>query len=220
MSKVVCKTCACQTLRLFSSRCNADRKRQHCCCCHLLNKVDNIERALDISCTYNALEDTSKIAPSTSVLWHCWLGGRKGIRPVKNWVVGCWRGYLSGARCSLAYGPADATATHSLASVKSRLVSPFWYWLTWVVPEKGPLNGCVCVCAPSTTWFLGPTRVLTQMAPRSVSKRCVFAEQTISVCNQPVIVTQACSASHLSGNVFNCYVEVAVQCLFLPNCTN
>ena len=35
----------------------------------------------------------------------------------------------------------------SLASVKSRLVLPFWYRLTWVVPEKGPLNGCVCVCA-------------------------------------------------------------------------
>jgi len=49
-----------------------------------------------------------------SVLWHCWLGGRKGIRPVKNWVVGCWRGYLSAARCRLAYGPADATATHCL----------------------------------------------------------------------------------------------------------
>ena len=47
-----------------------------------------------------------------SVLWHCWLGGRKGIRRVKNTVVGCWRGYLSGARCRLAYGPADATATH------------------------------------------------------------------------------------------------------------
>ena len=29
----------------------------------------------------------------------------------------------------------------SLASVKSRLVLPFWYR---VVPEKGPLNGCVC----------------------------------------------------------------------------
>ena len=26
----------------------------------------------------------------------CW----KGIRPVKNWVVWCWCGYLSGARCS------------------------------------------------------------------------------------------------------------------------
>ena len=34
----------------------------------------------------------------------------------------------------------------SLASVKSRLVLPFWYLLTRVVPEKGPLNGCVCVC--------------------------------------------------------------------------
>jgi len=52
----------------------------------------------------------------------CWAG----IRPVKNLVVGCWHGYLSGARCMLAYGPADATATHcllrQLASVKSRLV--------------------------------------------------------------------------------------------------
>ena len=31
----------------------------------------------------------------------------------------------------------------SLATVKSRLVLPFWYPLTWVVPEKGPLNVCV-----------------------------------------------------------------------------
>ena len=75
-----------------------------------------------------------------SVLWRCWLGSRKGILPVKNWVVGCWCGYLSGEKCRLAYGPADATA-----SVKSRLVLPFWYRITWVVPEKRPLNGCVCV---------------------------------------------------------------------------
>ena len=34
----------------------------------------------------------------------------------------------------------------SLASVKSRLVLPFWYRLTRVVPDKGPLKGCVCVC--------------------------------------------------------------------------
>ena len=33
----------------------------------------------------------------------------------------------------------------SLASVKSRLVFPFWYQLTWVVPDKWQLNGCVCV---------------------------------------------------------------------------
>jgi len=27
----------------------------------------------------------------------------------------------------------------------------FWYRLTWVVPEKGPLNGCVCMSAIECT---------------------------------------------------------------------
>jgi len=30
----------------------------------------------------------------------------------------------------------------SLASSKSRMVLPYWYWLTQVVLEKRPLNGC------------------------------------------------------------------------------
>ena len=34
----------------------------------------------------------------------------------------------------------------SLDSVQSRWIFPSWYRLTWVVPDKGPLNGCVCVC--------------------------------------------------------------------------
>ena len=34
----------------------------------------------------------------------------------------------------------------SLASVKCRLFLPFWYRLTRIVLDKGPLNGCVCVC--------------------------------------------------------------------------
>ena len=41
----------------------------------------------------------------------------------------------------------------SLASVKSRLVLPFWYQLTHVVLDKGPSNGCVCVCVcVCATW--------------------------------------------------------------------
>jgi len=51
---------------------------------------------------------------SSSVLWRCWLGGRNGIRPVRNWVVEYWCGHLSGARCRFAYDPADATSTHFL----------------------------------------------------------------------------------------------------------
>ena len=34
----------------------------------------------------------------------------------------------------------------SLASVKSRLVLPSLYQLTRVVPDKWPLNVCMCVC--------------------------------------------------------------------------
>ena len=53
-------------------------------------------------------------------------------------MAGCWHGYLSRARCRLdiCNCPADATATHISRSSKSRLVLPFWYWLTWVVPDK------------------------------------------------------------------------------------
>ena len=29
---------------------------------------------------------------------------------------------------------------------KIQIGLPFWYWLTQVVPERGPLNGCACVC--------------------------------------------------------------------------
>ena len=79
------------------------------------------------------------------MLWRCWLRDRKGIRPVKNWVVGCWRGYLSWSDVQACIWPSWCHChSLSLASVKSRLVLPFWYRLTWVVPEKGPLNG-VCV---------------------------------------------------------------------------
>jgi len=42
-----------------------------------------------------------------------WVAGRASGQQ-KTWVVGCWCGYLSGARCRYAYGPDDATAIHSV----------------------------------------------------------------------------------------------------------
>jgi len=72
-----------------------------------------------------------------SVLLHCWLGGRKGIRPVKC-VVGCWYGYLSDLHTA-------QLMSLSLASVKSRLVLPFWYRLTRVVRLRSVKLVCVCV---------------------------------------------------------------------------
>ena len=51
---------------------------------------------------------------------------------------------------------------------KIQIGLPFWYRLTWVVPDKGPLNGCVCVCV------------------------CVLHEQ----CNVCTLWSVSCSVSH------------------------
>jgi len=42
------------------------------------------------------------------------VGRQEGHPACKKLSVGCWCGYLSVARCRLASGPADATATHCL----------------------------------------------------------------------------------------------------------
>ena len=94
--------------------------------------------------------DIPTLAPAEAGIRFSDLGGMQGW--VDLLLVGCWHGYPSGARCKLAYGPADATATHRIfASVKSRLVLPFWHRLTRVVLDKGPLNRCVCVCVCNLT---------------------------------------------------------------------
>ena len=85
------------------------------------------------------------------MLWRCRLGGRKGIRPVKSWVVGCWSEVHTCIWTSWCH-------SLSLASVKSRLVLPFWQRLTRVVQDKGPLNGCVCVCCNEMWYFSGRKR--------------------------------------------------------------
>ena len=85
-----------------------------------------------------------------SVLWRCWLGGKKGIRPVKNWVVGCWHGYLSGTWCRLAYGPLTVSC-----------FSKIQIGFTFLVPAHPGSPGqraikrmcvCVCVCDRRTAW--------------------------------------------------------------------
>ena len=81
-----------------------------------------------------------------SVLWRCWLDGRKGIRPVKKLIGGvlAWLSFWSEMRTCIWPSWCHCHSL-SLASVKSRLVLLFWYQLTQVVTEKWLLNGCVCM---------------------------------------------------------------------------
>ena len=72
-----------------------------------------------------------------------WQEGHLACKKLNGWVL-AWLSV-----CSEVYTCIWPSWCHchslSLASVESRLALPFWYRLTWVVLEKGPLNGCVCV---------------------------------------------------------------------------
>jgi len=106
-----------------------------------------------------ALRQVSYFSVLASVLWRCWLGGRKGIRPVKNWVVGCCRGCLGwGADLHIAQQmPLPLTISCSSKSrlVLTFLVLPFWYLLTRVVPDRFQQSSktVVCVCVMKSNLF-------------------------------------------------------------------
>ena len=77
----------------------------------------------------------------TALLLFVMLVGRQEGHPAcKNTVLGCWCGCLSGASADLHIAQLMPLP---LTFSCFRLVLPFWYRLTWVVPEKGLLNGCV-----------------------------------------------------------------------------
>ena len=76
----------------------------------------------------------------------CVVGRASGL--LKR-VVGCWRGYLSGARSRFEIWPSWCHChSLSLASVKSRL---FWCWLTRVIPNKVQ-RAVKQMCVNQTLW--------------------------------------------------------------------
>jgi len=77
------------------------------------------------------------------------LGDRKGTRDVKKvkktewWGAGVVVCLELGADLHMAQLMPLPLTVSCFSKIQTGL--PFWYRLTWVVPEKGPLNGCVCV---------------------------------------------------------------------------
>ena len=80
----------------------------------------------------------------------------------------------------------------SLASVKSRSVLPFGYQLTQVVPDKGPLNVCVCV------------RVRVRVCVRACVRVCVC----VCVCVCVIVVISVSFFSFLKCSSFFCFLVV------------
>jgi len=57
---------------------------------------------------------------------------------------------------------------------KIQIGLPFWYRLTRVVPDKGPLNGCVYVCVCKDIYIV---------QDRKGHKCAVSAEMAVWLCN-------------------------------------
>ena len=91
-----------------------------------------------------------------TVFWHCWLGAGKSIRPIKlidevlMWlsvwsmvqIVCIWSSWC---HCH------PQNPHHLLPHLNPHWFLPFCYWITQVVLEKRPLNGC---SSSSTFTFL------------------------------------------------------------------
>jgi len=65
----------------------------------------------------------------------------------KNWVMRCWCGYLSGARCRLfAYGPTDATASQNPVISCPILIQTGFTFLVPAHPGSPRKRAVKCVC--------------------------------------------------------------------------
>jgi len=99
----------------------------------------------------------SSILIAISVLWRCWLGGRKGMWFVtKNWVSGWWgtsvvvcleRGANDYMWSSWCHG-------HLIISLSSKIQNglPFWCRFTEVLLEPRP-NWCSSIIVPDDPWL-------------------------------------------------------------------
>ena len=107
----------------------------------------------------------------------CCLSIKRNILPVQ---IGIWP---SCCHC------------HSL-SLASRLVLPFWYRLTRVVPDKGPLNARVCMClAGAKLSELVASCVPNQ--PATVAESNMFLAATFLYTESPIHPTKVATKNTL-----------------------
>ena len=96
---------------------------QNWLCCYVINSAVTVINFCQV-CSY--------LFPS--VLWHCWLGDRKGILDVGLLMVTIWLELCTSYSSACHHSPPPS----SLAPIKSRMET-FWYRLTQTNLEKWPL---------------------------------------------------------------------------------
>ena len=152
-----------------------------------------------------------------SVLWRYWLGGRKGIWPVKNLsgAVLAWLSVWSAVQTCIRPSWCQCHS-QSLPSVKSRLVLPFWYRLTRVVPDKGPLNGWVCVIF---VWHCSDGDILTPYQISCCISMCIPAIPTSTAWKNHIywLYSVICQVNHESNLYLDILLKIVLNSSVFPH---
>jgi len=125
---------------------------------------------------------------SPSVLWQCWFGDRKGMRPVKSWVLVC--------RCDDLTAAKDDGSGGDNWSCKTCKTPGEWL-LKW-----GEMLKAIWRWAPPPT-FHRSTVTLTNLTMSQVPTRHAFQNNTVQQCtqtNRPIVrVVPAASVDTAHG---------------------
>jgi len=138
------------------------------CCKHVINLVTGVSRPPVLGCGMTFHPDCPLTPQTISEISFIW--------PVKK-----WHGYLTGARCRLAYGPSDTTATHCLLVP----YNPHWFNLLVPVHPGSPVQRtikrvCVCVCVRACACVCVCVRACVCVCVRACV--CVYTNKNLSIC--------------------------------------
>jgi len=146
-----------------------------------------------------------------SVLWRCWLGVGKGIRPVKIWLIRCCRGYpLEQSANSLHMVPLMPLPPPHVCFCKIQNGLSFWYRLTWVVPDKPPLQHTLAQRAVTLAQSSKVQPTCLQLVGETLVYRTVtnmLATRWLDVRDD----TSVFVALHVCGNWVSCWQPVAAS---------
>ena len=139
-----------------------------------------------------------------SLLWRYWLGGRKGIRPVKTewWGAGVIICLERGADLHMA----QLMSLSLTVSCFSKIQIGFSFLVPAYLssPGKWPINGCVCVCVCVCVCY-EESGAQTQPCPFQGAYHFIYTNNSGGECRNPAsYVTSCASASHLLWRFKHC----------------
>ena len=107
------------------------------------------------------------------MLWHCWLGDRKDVRPVKRWVLVCWWWRFD---CSFACLIAPLVITTCVVLSCNKIISAYVSGKIKVLGESQEL------AVPHWSLFLSVKRGITEWS-RSAGLVIVCSSQSAYMWN-------------------------------------